>query len=72
MPKLKTRKAVKKRVNVKIKKKNGKKTVSVTKRRDGQNHFNSKESGNTKRNKRTDTTVSKSLHKKVLRALPHG
>lgn len=72
MPKLKTRKAVKKRVQVKIKKKGGKKTVSITKRADGQNHFNSRESGKVKRNKRNDTTVSKTLHKKVLRSLPHA
>lgn len=72
MPKPKTHKATAKRLDVRVKRKNGKKIVKIIKRTDGQDHFNSRETGKTKRNKRSDSSVSRSLHRTVLRALPHA
>ncbi len=72
MPKLKTRKAVEKRIDVRRKKKGGKTVISMTKRTEGQNHFNAKESGKVKRNKRSDVQVSPTFKKAVLRSLPHA
>lgn len=57
MPKLKTHKATAKR----FKNKKGK----VMKRAAGQNHFNSKESGNKTRKKRRDKVLSPSLTRTV-------
>jgi len=68
MPKIKTHKATKKRFIVK-KSKTGKK---VLKRQDGQGHFNSRESGKVKRNKRSDNTASTPLRKTILKALPYS
>ncbi len=66
MPKIKTRKAVSKRFTIKKSKKGAK----ITKRTDGQDHFNARQNGKTKRNKRSDNTVT--THKKtILRAVPH-
>ncbi|PLX28861.1 50S ribosomal protein L35, partial [Candidatus Parcubacteria bacterium] len=48
MPKMKTHKATAKRFRVK----KSKKGTKVLKRTDGQDHFNSRESGKVKRNKR--------------------
>ncbi len=69
MPKLKTHKATAKRFQVKKSKKHG---ISVLKRKDGQDHFNSRESGNTRRNKRRDGTASTQLKRKVLERLPYA
>jgi ribosomal protein L35 len=68
MPKLKTHKATQKRFKVK-KSKTG---TKVLKRQNGQDHFNSRESGKVKRNKRSDNTASTSLKKTVLKALPYS
>lgn len=43
------------------------------KRTDGQNHFNSRESGNTKRNKRSDNAIQVTkVQKTIVRAVPFG
>lgn len=68
MPKMKTHKATAKRFMVK----KSKKGTKVLKRTDGQDHFNSRESGKTRRNKRSDNTVSLSLQKTVLKGLPYS
>lgn len=64
MPKLKTHQATAKRFT---KTKKGK----FLKRKAGQNHFNSRERGNTTRNKRRDVTFSKVFHKTLEIALPN-
>jgi len=66
--KLKTRKAVSERF--KVKKSSGK--VKIMKRTDGQDHFNARESGKTRRNKRSDAVMSKANNKTILRAMPHA
>ena len=58
MPKLKTYKALSKRVRIT---KKGK----VIARSKGQDHFNTQETGKTKRNKRSDTQLSKSISKSL-------
>lgn len=68
MPKMKTHKATAKRFMVK----KSKKGTKILKRTDGQDHFNSRESGNTRRNKRRDNSVSSTLQKTVLKALPYS
>ena len=62
--KLKTNKALKKRVKI-----TGKKKVLI--RTGGQDHFNSRESGKVKRNKRSDKQISKSNLKNVKQLLPY-
>lgn len=57
--KQKTRKSVAKRFKITGKKK-------VLKRRDRQNHFNSRQNGKTKRNKRMDSTVTGKVAKNIL------
>lgn len=69
MPKLKTHKATAKRFQVKKSKKHG---MKVLKRMDGQDHFNSRESGNTRRNKRRDQRASTPMKRTVLNALPYA
>jgi len=68
MPKIKTHKATAKRFRIK-KSKTG---TKVLKRTDGQDHFNARETGKTRRNKRSDVTMSKSVQKTILRAMPHA
>ncbi|MFH1947290.1 MAG: 50S ribosomal protein L35 [Candidatus Magasanikbacteria bacterium] len=65
MPKAKTHKATAKRFKIK----KGKKAIQIIKRTCGQDHFNSRESGNTKRNKRSDTTMSNTMRKTITRAI---
>lgn len=65
MPKAKTHKATAKRFKVK----KGKKGTQITKRTCGQGHFNSRESGKTKRNKRSDTQMSNTMRKTIVRAI---
>lgn len=61
---LKTHKALAKRVRIT-------KTGKVIKRKAGQDHFNSRESGKVTRNKRTDTTMPDSYRKTVAKLLPY-
>ncbi|MCR4279827.1 MAG: 50S ribosomal protein L35 [Candidatus Komeilibacteria bacterium] len=65
MPKIKTRKAVSKRIRVT---KSGKLMI----RRGAQDHFNSRESGKQTRNKRRDTELSKANERNVKAALPYN
>lgn len=60
--KLKTHKATAKRFKIT-------KTGKITKRATGQDHFNSRESGNVTRNKRRDTTINNKTVKKTIKKL---
>ena len=62
--KLKTNKAISKRIKATSKKK-------IIIRTGGQDHFNGKESGNTRRNKRSDHYLSKANVKNIKRLLPY-
>ena len=62
---LKTFKALAKRVKVT---KNGK----VLKRKAGQDHFNSRETGKVRRNKRRDINMPKEVTKTISTLLPHN
>lgn len=64
MPKIKTKKALVKKVKITKKKK-------VFRRFTNQNHFNSKDTGKTGRNKRKDRRLFKADEKNVLKALPY-
>jgi len=64
MPKLKTRKSISKRFKITKKKK-------VLKRTCGQDHFNSRESGKVKRNKRRPSKLGKSHQKNVKVNIPY-
>ena len=55
MGKLKTKKSISKRFKVT-------KTGKVIKRTGGQGHYNSRETGNVRRNKRSDVVMSKTMH----------
>lgn len=63
MPKIKTDKAIAKRI-----KKTS--TGKLLKRHDGQDHFNARQSGKKKRNKRSDNTLS-TFTKTINRATPY-
>ncbi|MFW0838100.1 MAG: large ribosomal subunit protein bL35 [Candidatus Komeilibacteria bacterium] len=65
MPKLKTRKAVAKRIKVT---KNNKLKI----RAGGQDHFNARETGKKKRNKRRDKDLAKVNHKNIRATLPYS
>ena len=65
MPKLKTHKATAKRFKIT-------KTKKIKQRKAGQDHFNAKESGNTKRMKRRDITTHKSIEKTIKTLLPYS
>jgi ribosomal protein L35 len=64
MAKQKTNKAAAKRIRIT---KNGK-AVKITA---GQGHFNSRESGKTKMNKRRNASLSKAATKIIKKQLPH-
>ncbi|MFH0857568.1 MAG: hypothetical protein V1848_02355 [Candidatus Magasanikbacteria bacterium] len=68
MAKLKTNQAVAKRLKIK----RSKSGIKVIKRTDGQDHFNSRETGKVRRNKRSDNTLSSTLKQTILRAMPHA
>ena len=42
------------------------------KRPPGQNHFNARESGNTKRNKRRDIDTDKTIKKTIKKLMPYN
>jgi ribosomal protein L35 len=71
MPKMKTRKAISQRFKLKKKtRSNGTATYVAIKQQDGKGHFNGKESGKVRRNKRTDNTTA--THTKAIRqAMPY-
>jgi len=58
MPKIKTHKATAKRFTIT-------KSGKMKQRKAGQDHFNARESGNTKRNKRRDIDTNKTLTKTI-------
>jgi len=58
MPKIKTHKATVKRFKIT-------KNNKVTQRKAGQDHYNARESGNTKRNKRKDIATSSTITKTI-------
>jgi large subunit ribosomal protein L35 len=60
---MKTYKALAKRVKITA-------SGKIIKRKAGQDHFNSRESGNTTRLKRTDMQVAKTLQKTIRTLLP--
>jgi large subunit ribosomal protein L35 len=62
MPKIKTHKATVKRFKVTGKNK-------LTQRKGGQNHFNSRESGNVTRLKRVDIATTKTLDKTIKKLI---
>ncbi|PIX61936.1 50S ribosomal protein L35 [Candidatus Uhrbacteria bacterium CG_4_9_14_0_2_um_filter_41_50] len=62
--KLKTTKALVKRIKIT-------KTGKQIKRKAGQDHFNSRENGNTKRNKRSDLQIHHTLRKAVKALTPN-
>ena len=66
--KLKTRQAIAKRFVLK----KGKGKKKLLKRTDGQDHFNARESGKTKRNKRSDAVMSHTVQQTILRAMPYA
>ncbi len=65
MPKIKTRQAVAKRFKITKKKK-------IMKRMAGQDHFNARESGKTKRHKRRDVQIAKSDRKNIRKMMPYN
>lgn len=64
MPKLKTHQATAKRYKLTKNKK-------IIKRTAGQNHFNSRENGNTGRNKKSDVVASTTLNRVMATNLPN-
>ena len=64
MPKLKTHKSLVKRVKVTKNKK-------VTRRKTGQNHYNSKETGAEGRAKKGDVRLFKADEQNILKAMPY-
>jgi large subunit ribosomal protein L35 len=65
MPKIKTHKATAKRFKLTAKKK-------LKQRKSGQDHFNSRESGNTTRSKRLDISTTKTLEKTIKMLTPYN
>ena len=64
MPKIKTHKATAKRYTITKNKK-------IKHRKAGQDHFNAKESGKIKRNKRKDLNAHKTLTKTIKTLMPY-
>ncbi|MFA5946550.1 MAG: 50S ribosomal protein L35 [Patescibacteria group bacterium] len=62
---MKTHKAMAKRITIT-------RTGKIIKRKAGQGHFNSRESGDTTRAKRTDVSVSKALRGIIKTSLPYS
>ncbi len=64
MPKIKTHKATVKRFKLTSKGK-------IKQRKAGQDHFNARERGNTKRSKRRDITTDNTLRKTITQLIPY-
>jgi ribosomal protein L35 len=71
MPKLKTHKATSKRIRITKPVKKRKKKAKLMQRTAGQDHFNARESGKIKKNKRRDRSISKSNVKSVKKLVPY-
>jgi len=65
MPKVKTHKATAKRFKVT-------KNDKILKRKAGQDHFNSRESGNTTRSKRRDISISNTERRVIKQLMPYN
>ena len=65
MPKIKTHKATSKRFTIT-------KTKKIKQRKAGQGHFNARETGNTKRNKRRDIDSTDTLKKTIKTLMPYN
>ncbi|MBI4779225.1 50S ribosomal protein L35 [Candidatus Falkowbacteria bacterium] len=65
MPKIKTHKATAKRFKVT-------KNEKILKRKAGQDHFNSRESGKVKRNKRRDINISHTEKRAIKQLMPYN
>ncbi|MCU0679432.1 MAG: 50S ribosomal protein L35 [Planctomycetes bacterium] len=65
MPKIKTHKATAKRFQIT-------KTDKIRQRKAGQDHFNARESGNTKRQKRRDIESSDTQKKTIKSLMPYN
>jgi large subunit ribosomal protein L35 len=65
MPKIKTHKATAKRFIIT-------KTKKVKQRKAGQDHFNARESGRTKRNKRRDIDTEKNFTRTIKTLMPYN
>ena len=65
MPKIKTHKATAKRFKIT-------KNEKILKRKAGQDHFNARESGNTKRNKRRDISISNTKRRVIKQLMPYN
>lgn len=65
MPKIKTHKATVKRFKITGNNK-------ILKRKAGQDHFNSRESGNVIRSKRVDLSISKTEHRVIKQLMPYN
>ena len=63
--KLKTHKALAKRIKLT-------KTGKAIKRKAGQDHFNSRETGKTRRNKRSDLAMTSTVRKAIKASLPYS
>ncbi|MEI7511952.1 MAG: 50S ribosomal protein L35 [Candidatus Uhrbacteria bacterium] len=63
--KQKTSKTVSKRIRIT-------KTGKMIKRKGGQGHFNSRDSGNTTRNKRSDLEISACYTRNIKQLMPHA
>ena len=68
MGKMKTHQATAKRFRVK----RSKKGTKILKRTGGQDHFNARESGNTRRNKRADNAIAGVTHRTILAGMPYA
>ena len=62
---MKTRKTISKRIKIT-------KSGKLIKRKGGQDHFNSRESGKVTRNKRRDLAVAKQYVKNIKSMMPHA
>ncbi len=65
MPKIKTHSATSKRFKITS-------SGKIIKRKAGQDHFNSRESGNTTRKKRRDIEADKNLSKTIKKLTPYS
>jgi len=65
MPKIKTHKATAKRIVIT-------KGNKLKRKKAGQDHFNARETGNTKRNKRRDIGISKRDEKNIKNLIPYN
>jgi len=65
MPKIKTHKATAKRFKVT-------RNEKILKRKTGQDHFNSRESGKVKRNKRRDIGISNTERRVIKQLMPYN